>query len=219
MASLFNTSVVTELRTKIMESGHTDYRKNPIGTDVKYIRNSRNHSGNNFEEDLMLGVNKITKSQVDQEHHTLKKRIEYRSPNTNGDYYYLDITTQGGSATGGNVSISYREGNVQFNLIDSTYYDSPSSANITIVGDGLYINKQSGYIIEDGVLKQLNYDEEFYYTSTLNKIIINPLYVTEEQKLYYVDANGSEIQVSTKTITEYFDAEDQHIISEIVEVQ
>lgn len=219
MASLLNTSVVTELRTKVIESGHADYVKTPIGTDVKYIRNSRNQSGNNFEEDLMLGVNKTTKSQVDKVNHTLRKRIEYCSPGTTGDYYYLDITIQGGSSTGGNVAISYNNGELQFNLLDSTYYDSPSSASITIQGDGLHINKQGAYIIEDNALKQLSQDEEFYFNTILNKIIINPLYVTEEQKLYYVDTEGSEELVSIKTITEYFDAEDQHITSESIVVQ
>lgn len=216
MASLLNTSVVTELRTKTVENGLTKYINNPIGTDIRFVCNKRNSSGNNFEEDLIIGVNKITKSQVDKVKHTLRKRIEYRSIETTGDYYYLDITTQGGNANGGNVAISFRDGELQFDLVDSTYYDSPSDADITIEEDGLYIRKQGVYEITDGALRQLSADAEFYYNSLSDKIIINPLYKTEEQNLYYVDENGVESLVSTKTITEYFDAEDQHIILESV---
>ena len=209
------TSVVTELFTKTDQGWDI---KNPIGSDVKYITNKRSPGNHNLEEDLILGVNKITKIQRDETQAT-RKIIEYRTEDRTEDYYYLDITMYGGDTGGGNVRIDWVNGELQFTLTDTVTSASAPEADILVKEDGIHFYNKGKYYINDtdNGLHSNGYDPEFVYDSNNSKLRAIPRYTAEITTLYYKGLIADEpIAVSTKTRYEYTDATGKHYTTESI---
>ena len=186
--ALEQTSVVTELQTKRFGD---NWDITPIGTDIKYISNNRSNSNHNLEEDIILGVNRIITSQTDSQDSSLRKKVEYRTENKNNDYYFLDMTIYG--------------------INSDPYVDS---SNIKFRSGWYVVDSEIG----NNGLHQYEYTNRVNYDIDENRLSLLTDSVCEIDKLYYQGNYGTDpILISTKTIREYYNDENQLIISEVIE--
>ena len=207
-------AVVTELRTKT-NNGQNE-KVNPIGSDVTYITNKRSPSNHNLEEDLVLGVNKITKIQRDADQVT-RKIIEYRTESKTEDYYYLETALYGGDTGSGNVRIDWINGELQFTLTDTVTSASRPKADIELRENGLHFTTRSKYYVNSTGLHSNGYDPDFIYDDETDKLKIMPRYTAEITTLYYKGRIAEDpIPVSTKYRYEYTDSEGHHYTTESI---
>ena len=207
-------AVVTELRRNI---GSGSYENYPIGTDIRFISPSRASGSNNFEEDLLIGVNKIIEISKNAEEHSTIKTTEFRSADQLSNFYKLVTKTYSSATDGGNVAIDYSGDTLQFTLLDSSYDTSSFSgkSNPRVEGRGLYINDLN-FKVEGNGLYQEQVSDILYQDTENEHLVFLPVYITEEDILYYVDTNGQEITISTKEIKEQSDKDGVQHITEVV---
>ena len=214
-------SVVTELQTKT--SSGSGWDPTPIGSDVTYITNKRSPSNHNLEEDLILGVNKITKIQRDSETQATKKIIEYRTEEKTEDYYFIETIMYGGDTGAGNVRIDQINGELQFTLTDTVTSASVPKADIELheggETPGLHFTVRSKYYVDNTGLHSNGYDPDFIYDNESNKLKVSPRYQAEITTLYYQGKiTDDPIPVTTKYRYEQTDSEGHHYtIESIVE--
>ena len=95
---------VVSLIKRKTDSGYDNFN---VGPELRYVGSLPGSGNNNLEEQIILGGNRIIKSWTEtEEGNEIKKEIiEYRTENTDNNYYILEIKDYGEVGHGGNIYV------------------------------------------------------------------------------------------------------------------
>lgn len=230
MSLIEQTSVVTKLNTK-KPSLPGGQLINPIGTDVRYISHHRAdiengvNNNNNLEEELILGTNRIIKSQNgydEEDNECVRKVIEYRNSQKEKDYYFLDVYLYGSHSSGNSsIDINYLNDNLNFVVTGSEGNNFNPKSDPYVDSTSIRFKDSNFYINEEG--ENPGFHQHVYATNMSqnedeNKLLFYSSFTTEIDKLYYqYGTNANECKlISIKEIREEYDKEGIHSITELI---
>ena len=183
-------NVISQFKIKTIEGNETPI---PIGPELKYIGSSFGSNNNNLEEQMLMGVDKITTTSYDLDQGAQVTETKFCDNNRESGYYILK-------------QIVYTDP-------DDKYADT----DLALLN---FKNKDANLKVENNSLSQVSHDT--HMVASINEgneyiLQLKAIGFVEEDTLSYKDnANDLPIDISYKQIIQETDDNDRIVKKEII---
>lgn len=166
-----------------------------LGPETKYIGALQASNNNNFDEFFLLGTDKITSIQTDEETNRNKETIEFRRSNDEG--YYYKIEKEKYTEINDDIKVESISGiyTLTFENENDMNYDS-TNERLVQNADNVYVYIDEGTFNIEGFTDKEDWILKYIIDNTLNPTEVSEKHIT---KLHRVQ-NGVPGIVTTESI-------------------
>ena len=210
MDARFLSPVISELQRKTQSGSSISQDVYPIGADQKHIFPLTGTNNSNLLEQLLIGSDRIVKSQYDETNSIYRETIEFRSEDINNEYYYLERYSYYSPSNG---MSAYVQGN-RINFEQGSSAEYSGQENVYVDGNDIYFTDTM--FINGSILEELEYNDNFVYNPNTNSFYISTKVTLELCELYYKGAEGeNDILISTKLSTRSYEG-NKMIVKDVI---